>query len=125
MVTAELVKQNLCALRLAQIAPVRHFDQEPEAIGQCRIQWLRTQILLLLVVFAISGWVHGGPAITQLLEFHALHAPLVDDPRRDIADHSAIDLPMNPDTAAGNNRTSSGLKYFAQCPVRNSAAPAG
>jgi hypothetical protein len=34
--------------------------------------------------------------------------------RRDIADHSAIDLPMNPDTAAGNNRTSTGLKYFAQ-----------
>jgi hypothetical protein len=34
--------------------------------------------------------------------------------RRDIADHSAIYLPMNPDTAAGNNTTSTGLKYFAQ-----------
>jgi hypothetical protein len=34
--------------------------------------------------------------------------------RRDITDHSAIYLPMNPDTAAGNNTTSTGLKYFAQ-----------
>jgi hypothetical protein len=32
--------------------------------------------------------------------------------RRDIADHSAIYLPMNPDTAAGNNTTSTGLKYL-------------
>ncbi|HEU4678370.1 MAG TPA: hypothetical protein VFS35_02540, partial [Terrimicrobiaceae bacterium] len=34
--------------------------------------------------------------------------------RKDIADHSAIYLPMNPDTAAGNNTTSTGLRYFAQ-----------
>ena len=33
MGTAELVDQNFCALGLAQVAPVRHFDQEPEAIG--------------------------------------------------------------------------------------------
>ena len=34
--------------------------------------------------------------------------------RRDIADHSAVYLPMNPDTAAGNNTTPTGLKFFAQ-----------
>ena len=77
--TAELVQQNLSALGLAQIAPVRHLDKEPEAIGQRRIQRLRAEILLFVVMVAIGGRVHGRPAIAQLLEFHPLHAPLVDD----------------------------------------------
>src|SRR5258708_4510109 len=79
MRTAELVEQNLSALGLAQIAPVGHFDKEPEPIGKSWIQRLRGKILLFVVMVAIGGWVHGRPAIAQFLEFHPLHAPLVDD----------------------------------------------
>src|SRR4029077_16017111 len=52
MATAKLVKQNLGAIGLAQIAPIRHFDKEPEADGESWIQRLGREILLL-VVFAI------------------------------------------------------------------------
>lgn len=79
MGTAKLVEQNFCALGLAQITPVRHFDQEPEAVSESRIERLRPEILLLVVVVALRGRVHGGPAIAQLLEFHPLHPPFVDD----------------------------------------------
>ena len=46
MGTAKLVEQNFCALGLAQIAPVRHLDQEAEAVSEGRIQRLRPEILL-------------------------------------------------------------------------------
>ena len=78
MATAELVQQNLGAIGLAQIAPVRHFDEKPETVGKCRIERLRPEILFLVVMVAIGGRIHCRPAIPQLLEFHPLHAPLVD-----------------------------------------------
>jgi hypothetical protein len=55
MGTAELVKENLCALGLAQIAPVRHLDKEPEAVGQRRIERLGPEILLFVVVVALAA----------------------------------------------------------------------
>lgn len=34
--------------------------------------------------------------------------------RKDVTNHYAVYLPMNPDNTAGNNRTPTGLKYFSQ-----------
>ena len=34
--------------------------------------------------------------------------------RKDIPNHSALYLPINVDSAAGNNKTPTGLKYFSQ-----------
>jgi hypothetical protein len=75
MGTAKLVEQNLGALALAQIAPVRHLDEEAEAVGESRIQGLGPEILVLLPMVAIGGRIHGASAIAQFLEFHPLHAP--------------------------------------------------
>ena len=47
MPTTKLVQQNLSALGLAQIAPVRHFDQEPEPVGEGRIEQLSPSTVLL------------------------------------------------------------------------------
>ncbi|HEY5705437.1 MAG TPA: hypothetical protein VIS96_07680 [Terrimicrobiaceae bacterium] len=60
-----------------------------------------------------------GPRVTPGFRIHAnpqtqtafLQIGLT---RKDTANHSAIYLPMNPDTAAGNNTTPTGLRYFSQ-----------
>ena len=79
MGTAKLVKQNLGALDLAQIAPVRHLDEEPEAISKSWVQRLSPEILFLVAIVTIGGRIHRRPAIAQLFEFHSLHTPLMDD----------------------------------------------
>src|SRR5439155_17285368 len=58
----------------------RHRDDEREAVGKRCIQRFRAAVEgLLHITFIRRGWVHGRPAVKELVEQNSLDPSLVDD----------------------------------------------
>ena len=72
-------EDHLLLLSLAEPFPCRHLGDEREAVGESRVEGLRTAVGVRFGLVVARGRVHRRPAVKQALEEDALDAALVHD----------------------------------------------